>query len=235
MSVIFAFVAGALSFFSPCIFPLVPAYVAHLTGTPIRENRIRVGKREILMRSLAFIGGFSVIFVLMGATASAIGQMLVQYREFIEKLAGLFIIIFGLQMAGILSFRLLMKEKRWDTSTSKAKGWLSSIFVGMAFAAGWTPCVGLTLSSILLLASSTETLYSGMVLLLVYSLGLGVPFLLLSLAMTKSLQIVKNVNRWLPLLSKVNGWLLVVLGVLLYTGQMAKISALLSSYSIFSF
>ncbi|GAB6005908.1 UNVERIFIED_ORG: cytochrome c-type biogenesis protein [Anoxybacillus amylolyticus] len=187
------------------------------------------------MRSLAFIGGFSVIFVLMGATASAIGQMLVQYREFIEKLAGLFIIIFGLQMAGILSFRLLMKEKRWDTSTSKAKGWLSSIFVGMAFAAGWTPCVGLTLSSILLLASSTETLYSGMVLLLVYSLGLGVPFLLLSLAMTKSLQIVKNVNRWLPLLSKVNGWLLVVLGVLLYTGQMAKISALLSSYSIFSF
>lgn len=192
MSVIFAFVAGALSFFSPCIFPLVPAYVAHLTGTPIRENRIRGGKREILMRSLAFIGGFSVIFVLMGATASAIGQMLVQYREFIEKLAGLFIIIFGLQMAGILSFRLLMKEKRWDTSTSKAKGWLSSIFVGMAFAAGWTPCVGLTLSSILLLASSTETLYSGMVLLLVYSLGLGVPFLLLSLAMTKSLQIRKK-------------------------------------------
>lgn len=235
MSVIFAFVAGALSFFSPCIFPLVPAYVAHLTGTPIRENRIWVGKREILMRSLAFIGGFSVIFVLMGATASAIGQMLVQYREFIEKLAGLFIIIFGLQMAGILSFRLLMKEKRWDTSTSKAKGWLSSVFVGMAFAAGWTPCVGLTLSSILLLASSAETLYSGMVLLLVYSLGLGVPFLLLSLAMTKSLQIIKNVNRWLPLLSKVNGWLLVVLGVLLYTGQMAKISALLSSYSVFFF
>ncbi|MED4972151.1 cytochrome C biogenesis protein CcdA [Geobacillus kaustophilus NBRC 102445] len=235
MSVIFAFVAGALSFFSPCIFPLVPAYVAHLTGTPIAGDRIRVGKREIFIRSLAFIGGFSIIFVLMGATASVIGQMLVQYRELIEKIAGLFIIIFGLQMAGILFFRLLMREKRWDAGAKKPTGLLSSTFVGMAFAAGWTPCVGLTLSSILLLASSTETLYSGMALLLLYSLGLGVPFLLISLAITKSLRIVKNVNRWIPLLSKVNGWLLVVLGVLLYTGQMTKISALLSSYSIFSF
>ncbi|NNV06964.1 cytochrome c biogenesis CcdA family protein [Geobacillus sp. C56-T2] len=235
MSAIFAFVAGALSFFSPCIFPLIPAYVAHLTGTKVAENKIQARKQEIVLRSLAFIGGFSIIFVLMGATASAIGQMLIQYRGLMEKLAGLFIIVFGLQMAGVLSFRLLMKEKRWDTSANNTKGWLSSVFVGMAFAAGWTPCVGLTLSSILLLASSTETLYSGMTLLLLYSLGLGVPFLFISLVMTKSLQVIKNVNRWLPMLAKVNGWLLVVLGGLLYTGQMTKISALLSSYSIFSF
>ncbi|MFC5629911.1 cytochrome c biogenesis CcdA family protein [Aliibacillus thermotolerans] len=138
-------------------------------------------------------------------------------------------------MAGIFKFRFFMREKRWSLRKEKTENIFNSMIVGMAFATGWTPCVGLTLSSILLLAGSTETMYIGMFLLWFYSLGLGIPFLIISLAITRSLRIVKNVNKWLPALSVINGWVMVLLGVLLYTGQMQKISALLSSYSVFSY
>ena len=235
MSALFALTAGMLSFFSPCIFPLVPAYVAHLTGTSVKDNKIQGRKWDIFTRSLAFIFGFSIIFVLMGATASFIGQFFIEYRTFIEKISGLLIIVFGLQMAGIFKFRFFMREKRWSLRKEKTENIFNSMIVGMAFATGWTPCVGLTLSSILLLAGSTETMYNGMFLLWFYSLGLGIPFLIISLAITRSLRIVKNVNKWLPALSVINGWVMVLLGVLLYTGQMQKISALLSSYSVFSY
>lgn len=226
-----AFTAGVLSFFSPCVFPLIPAYVSQLTGSVVQDNKVHVQKRTIFSRSVWFILGFSVIFVTMGASASWIGQVFAVYRDAIGKIGGLLIIIFGLQMAGILHFRFLMLEKSWVGRRTGGKGSGNSFIMGLAFGSGWTPCVGLALSSILLLAGSSETIYSGMIMLFVYSLGLGLPFLLISVLITYSLNIVRKMNRWLPVLSVVNGWILVTLGLLLFTGHLQKLSAWLAQFT----
>ncbi len=232
ISIWVAFTAGLLSFFSPCIFPLIPAYVSHLTGTAVQHNKIDVSKRLLFMRSIWFILGFSVVFVAMGASASLIGQTLSQYRDLIEKFSGLLIILFGLQMAGILKLRLLMLEKKWDSTKLNRQGSTGSFLLGLAFGTGWTPCVGLALSSILLLASSSETLFSGVVMLVVYALGLGIPFLMISVLLTYSLSAVRKINRWVPILSIVNGWIMVGIGLLLFSGQFQKISAWLAQFTL---
>ncbi|AIQ36016.1 cytochrome C biogenesis protein DsbD [Paenibacillus sp. FSL R5-0345] len=230
-----ALIAGVLSFLSPCIFPLIPSYVSHLTGSFVQDNKINVEKKLLLTRSISFILGFSVVFVVMGASASFIGQFFAGNREVVEKISGLLIIVFGLQMAGILSLRFLMVNKKWGNTGTSKKGNLRSFVLGLAFGSGWTPCVGLALSSILLLAGSTETMYSGMFLLFVYSIGLGIPFLLLSIMLTYSLGILKKINRWLPLLSVINGWILVVMGLLLFTGQLQKLSAYFAQFTVFTY
>lgn len=226
-----ALLAGVLSFLSPCVFPLLPAYVSHLTGALVQDNKIKAEKKLLMMRSVFFIAGFSIIFVVMGASASLLGQFFTGNRIWIEKISGLLIVIFGLQMAGMLSLRFLMFDKKLIQAKGTGKGNISSFILGLAFGSGWTPCVGLALSSILLLASSSETLYSGMWLLFIYSIGLGIPFLLISLALTYSLSILKKINRWLPLLSKINGWILIGMGLLVFTGQLQKISAFFSKYT----
>lgn len=228
ISVIVAFTAGMLSFFSPCVFPLIPAYVSHLTGSTVLSNKMVVSKKTLIIRSIWFVLGFSMVFVAMGASASIIGRMLADYRDLFEKISGLFIIMFGLQMARILNIRALMFEKHWDSAKIRKKGQFDSFLLGLAFGSGWTPCVGLALSSILLLAGSLETLYNGMMLLLIYSLGLGIPFLIISVVITYSLSVVKNINRWLPVLTLVNGWILIGMGLLLFTGQLQKLSAWLA-------
>ncbi|AFM42848.1 cytochrome c biogenesis protein [Desulfosporosinus acidiphilus SJ4] len=234
VSVLFAFTAGMLSFLSPCVFPLIPAYVANLTGTTLGNDKIEVSKRLLLVRSLSFIMGFSLIFVMMGTSASALGQIFTHNREIIQKVSGLLIIIFGLQMAGILKLRFLMLEKRWEAKQTEDKSVWRSFILGMSFGAGWTPCVGLALSSILLLAGAANTVYSGMTMLFVYSLGLGIPFLAISVIITYSLRFVKKINRSLGLLSIINGWILIGMGLLLFTGQLQKISAWLASFSFFA-
>ena len=234
-TVIVALIAGILSFLSPCVFPLIPAYMSHLTGSLVQSNKINVEKRILIIRSISFILGFSVVFVAMGASASLIGQFFASNRMLIEKISGLLIIVFGLQMAGILTLRFLMLDKKWVNVNQTKKGNASSFVLGLAFGSGWTPCVGLALSSILLLAGSTDTLYSGMFLLFIYSLGLGVPFLVLSVMLTYSLGILKKINRWLPLLSKINGWILIGMGLLVFTGQLQKISAWLTQFTPVSY
>ncbi|WP_083996035.1 cytochrome c biogenesis CcdA family protein [Desulfosporosinus acididurans] len=235
VSVLFAFTAGMLSFLSPCVFPLIPAYVANLTGSTFGNNKIEVSKRLLLARSFSFILGFSIIFVMMGASASALGQIFSHNRDIIQKISGLLIIIFGLQMAGILKLRFLMMEKRWEAKQTGEKNIWRSVILGMSFGAGWTPCVGLALSSILLLAGSAKTVYSGMMMLFVYSLGLGIPFLAISVIITYSLGFVKKINRSLGLLSTINGWILIGMGLLLYTDQLPKISAWLFSLSYLTY
>ncbi|WEK55499.1 MAG: cytochrome c biogenesis protein CcdA [Candidatus Cohnella colombiensis] len=230
-----ALIAGVLSFLSPCVFPLIPAYVSHLTGAFVQNNKMNVEKKLLLLRSISFIVGFSVVFVAMGASASFIGQFFADNRQVIVKVSGLLIIIFGLQMTGMLTFRFLMFNKSWGKSETTKKGNLSSFLLGIAFGSGWTPCVGLALSSILLLAGSTETMYSGMFLLFIYSVGLGIPFLILSVMLTYSLGILKKVNRWLPTLSVINGWILVIMGLLLFTGQLQKLSAYFAQFTLFSY
>ncbi len=234
-TIFIAFIAGVLSFLSPCVFPLIPAYVSHLTGSFVQDNKINVEKKLLMIRSISFILGFSVVFVAMGASASFIGQFFAGNRELVEKISGLLIIIFGLQMAGVLTLRFLMFDKKFFSVGTSNKGNLSSFILGLAFGSGWTPCVGLALSSILLLAGASETLYSGMFLLFIYSVGLGIPFLAISLMLTYSLGIIKKVNRWLPVLSISNGWILVAMGLLLYMGQLQRISAWLAQFTLYTY
>ncbi|MBT2638172.1 cytochrome c biogenesis protein CcdA [Bacillus sp. ISL-39] len=228
----FAFTAGILSFFSPCVFPLLPAYITHLTGGKIEGSKVAVDRTTLFTRSFGFIVGFSLIFIVMGASASFLGQVFANYRTIVMQIAGLLIIIFGLQMAGLLNIKFLMMEKKVQSET-KSKGAFGSVFLGMAFASGWSPCVGLALSSILLLASSSDTLYQGMYLLTSYSFGMAVPFLIISFVISYSLKAIKKINKYLSKLALVNGMIMVGMGFLVLSGQMQKISAWLSAYSLF--
>ncbi|WP_433744675.1 cytochrome c biogenesis CcdA family protein [Falsibacillus pallidus] len=232
VSVWFAFGVGILSFFSPCIFPLIPAYISHLTGGQVKDGKVQVEKKLLLNRSIGFIIGFSIIFIIMGASATFLGELFSRNRLLIEGLAGLLIVVFGLQMAGVLQFSFLMKEKKVE-GPAKIGSSVQSVFLGMAFASGWSPCVGLTLSSILLMASQSSTVLQGMWLLAVYSLGIAIPFLLLSFLLTKTLKLMKKISRWIPLMARVNGLLMVVLGILVFTGKMQQISAWLSAFTTF--
>jgi cytochrome c-type biogenesis protein len=231
ISVSFAFVAGFLSFFSPCVIPLLPAYIANLTGGKIDHDKINVSRGLLLFRSLGFILGFSVLFTFMGASASLIGQFLIEYRDYIEKIGGFVIVVFGLQMAGIFNFSFLYYQKQWDFQYRQHKNFLSSFLLGISFGAGWTPCVGVALSSILLLAGAADTVYNGILFLLVYSAGLGIPFLIISLVLTYSLAIIKRINGLLDKLILFNAGLLICLGLLLMSGRFQEASAWFSSFT----
>lgn len=173
--------------------------------------------------------------MLMGASATLLGQLFQANRQLVEQLSGILIVAFGLQMFGVFKFTFLMKEKKWDHQLQQPKNWLSSILLGVAFGSGWTPCVGLTLSSILLLAGSSTTFSQGILLLVVYSLGMAIPFLMISFMMTKSVRIIRTINRYLGKLSIINGSIMVALGLLVFTGQMTKISAYFAKFAIFTF
>jgi cytochrome c-type biogenesis protein len=232
MSVGFAFAAGIFSFFSPCIFPLLPAYVANLTGGRIDHDKIAVSRGLLLFRSLGFILGFSILFIFMGASASLLGQFFLEYKGYIEKIGGLIIIIFGLQMAGMLNLSFLYYQKQWNFQYRQHKDFFSSFLLGISFGAGWTPCVGLVLSSILLLAGASDTVYNGMFYLLVYSAGLGIPFLAISFILTYSLAIMKRINGLLDKVILFNAGLLICMGLLLLTGRFQAVSAWFSSISL---
>lgn len=220
-----AFIGGLVSFFSPCVFPLVPAYVATITGSTISNGAVNTTKLLIFTRSLAFTLGFSLIFIILGASTSFIGHWLMSYRAILEKVGGFLIVIFGFQMAGFLNIRFLFKEKRLTTKQSKQVNTIRATVMGMFFAIGWSPCIGLTLSSILLLASSEGTVAGGMTMLTIYSVGFAIPFILLGLVISVSLKSVKRINKWMPYISNVGGWLLVIVGLLLYTNQLEKLNA----------
>ncbi|WCN37541.1 cytochrome c biogenesis CcdA family protein [Aneurinibacillus uraniidurans] len=233
VSVSFAWLAGLISFFSPCVFPLIPAYVTHLTGGMIEHDRLVIERRVLLFRSLAFIVGFSIVFVMLGAAASYVGQFLQIHRTLFMQLSGIMIVIFGFQTIGWLQMNWLVREKRFDMSRIQNGYWFSSLLLGMAFAAGWTPCVGWALSSILLLAGNTATVNTGIFLLTVYSLGLGIPFLLISFGMLYSVNAIRRLNRWMPVVKNVSGLILIGMGILIYTGQLQQISAWLTSLGLF--
>ncbi|TSB45784.1 cytochrome c biogenesis CcdA family protein [Alkalicoccobacillus porphyridii] len=236
ISIWLAFFAGMVSFLSPCIFPLVPAYLAQLTGSTISEGEIQADRRLILTRSLGFILGFTIIFVLMGASSTYLGQIFANNRQLIEQIGGIFIVLFGLQMAGIISLRSLITEKKLPIKPKKTASFSNSLLIGFLFGAGWMPCIGLVLSSILILASNSATMSSGILLLFIYSAGLGVPFLLVAFFWSKSLSKLKTINRWLPLIQRVSGILMIILGIMLFTGQFRILSAYFARFvPFFSF
>ncbi|OIJ22494.1 cytochrome c biogenesis protein CcdA [Anaerobacillus alkalidiazotrophicus] len=235
MSIWLALLAGIVSFLSPCIFPLVPAYLAQLTGTSISDNQLHADRKLIISRSLGFIIGFTIIFLLLGASSTAFGQLFMRNRELLEKIGGIVIVVLGLQMLGLFSIKMLMSEKKLQTKPKKSMSFLGSVGFGFVFGAGWSPCIGLVLSSILILAAQSGTMASGMFLLFVYSIGLGIPFLLVALLYSRSLNKIRRMNKYLPMIQKTSGIVMIILGILLYTGLFARISGWLAQYIPFNF
>lgn len=225
-----AFAAGVISFLSPCVFPLVPAYLAQLTGTTVSDNKIIAERSLIFSRSIGFIIGFSLIFMILGAASTFIGELFAGNRKLFEQIGGIIIVVFGLQMMGIISIRALLSEKRIAVKPRMSTSFASSVLLGFLFGMGWSPCIGLALSSILILASDAGTMWKGMFLLAIYSLGLGVPFLLVSLIWSKSLDKLRKMNKWLPAIQKTGGAVMVVLGILLFTGHFNLLSSYLARY-----
>jgi cytochrome c-type biogenesis protein len=227
-----AFGAGFLSFISPCVLPLIPGYLSFVSGVSLEEMRGEVGssaRRQVLLTSLAFVLGFSIVFITLGATASVIGRLLFRYINIIGKVAGVLVIIFGLHTMGVFRIPFLEQQKRMQTG-GKPKSIVGAVVVGMAFGFGWTPCIGPILSGILVLAGSKETVREGVVMLGVYSLGLGVPFILTALAINKFFAATGKIRRYYHAIEITSGALLVVIGVLLFTDRMTLIVRYLTPY-----
>lgn len=225
ISVPIAFGAGFLSFFSPCILPMIPAYIMYITGVNIEED---LSKKRLtaLNRTLFFVLGFTIIFMLMGSSASFLGKLFIRNKSLFSKISGIIIIIFGLNMMGILKSGFLNINKRVK-APKKIKNGLGSTLMGMAFAAGWTPCFGPTLGAILIYAGASETVSKGILLLLIYSLGMGIPFILTALfinAFTKFLEKADKVLKYIPLIS---GLIMVIFGLLMFFNKIMEISNLL--------
>ncbi|GAC1437299.1 MAG: cytochrome c biogenesis protein CcdA [Chloroflexota bacterium] len=232
-SVLVAVVAGMFSFFSPCVFPLVPGYVAYIAGTTTREMAgSGAGRWRVALHTVFFVAGFAAIFVIYGASASALGQLLTHHRETLSKIAGAIIILFGLQIAGIVRIPWLYREMRWEVGKDAGASYLRSTLIGLAFGAGWTPCVGLLLGSILTLAAATTTLQGGVALLAAYSLGLGVPFLITGLLVGSASRGVRAMRGLIRPLNLISAALLVVVGVLMVSGFLAHLALLVPAVDV---
>lgn len=225
-----AFFAGLLSFFSPCILPLVPSYMSYITGSVfsgIENEPVPADiKRLTVLYSLCFIMGFSAVFILLGAAASFAGNIFFEYRELIRLLGGLLIIFFGLHIIGLLKIGLLNSYFKFG-GAGAAPGYFRSFITGIIFAAGWTPCVGPILGSILIIAGTEATLLNGIMLLGLFSLGMAVPFFIISLSVNYFLAGLKKINRWIPVINGISGIVLVIVGVLLATGRFESLTSFL--------
>jgi cytochrome c-type biogenesis protein len=219
--------AGFVSFISPCVLPLVPAYLCFVSGMSAAELRgegeLRTSRGRVVAASLAFVLGFSVVFVALGASATAIGGFLLDRLSLFSKIAGVLVIVLGLQMIGLFRLRILQREKRIHV-TRRPRSVLGAFVVGLAFAFGWTPCVGPILAGILALAASQETIGRGIALLAAYSLGLGIPFIAAGLAINRFVGLLGRVSRYLRFAELASGVLLVAVGVLIFTNGLTMIS-----------
>jgi len=229
VSILIAFSAGVLSFLSPCILPLFPSYITYITGRSFEDIKLS-GKssdmtRLTVINSLFFILGFSIVFVLLGVTLSYLGSFFGIKRIWLERIGGALIILFGLNIMGLVKIGFLNQEKAVGVK-KKRLGYLGSLLVGMAFAFGWTPCVGPILSSILIYASTLESLPKAIVLLSAYSIGLGLPFFIAGLAINKFLFLFTRFRRFMRFVPIASGVLLIVIGVLLFSGQFSSIAGL---------
>ena len=233
ITLVAAFAAGFLSFISPCVLPLIPGYVSFISGLSLDEMRgtaaAAASRRQVIVTSLAFVLGFSLVFIALGASASAIGRFLMDKLPLLGKIAGGIIIVFGLHTMGVFRIAALETEKRVHTQRKPA-GPLGALLVGIAFAFGWTPCIGPILGGILVVAGSRETVREGVMLLAVYSLGLGIPFLLTSVAINQFFSVTARIRKYYHTIEMVSGALLVTIGVLIFTGQLTVITRYLQPY-----
>ncbi len=229
-----ALLAGILSFISPCVLPLIPSYVSFVTGISFEEltagNTNPRVKRVIIFSSLMFILGFSVVFIAMGATMSLLGQFVAIYQGVFRRVGAVIIIFMGLHIIGMVNVKALQRDKRLHFFKDKPVGFIGSFFVGVGFAAGWTPCIGPILASILIVASTSETFGLGIWLLVVYSLGLGIPFLLTSLGINRFLLHFNRFKRHMRVVSIVSGAFLIFMGTLIYTNYFAIFTGYLNAW-----
>ena len=228
-----AFAAGFLSFVSPCVLPLIPGYISFVSGVSLDEMRAdttpATSRLQVFLTSLAFVIGFSLVFVALGASATAVGKFLFARLPLFSKIAGAVLIVFGLHTMGVFRLAFLDTEKRVH-SQRKPAGPLGAVLVGVAFAFGWTPCIGPILGGILAIAGSKNSVTEGVTLLAVYSLGLGIPFLLTSLAINQFFGAAKRVRRYYHAIELASGALLIVIGVLIISGQLTIITRALQPY-----
>ena len=225
-----AFTAGVLSFLSPCVLPLVPSYLSFVTGMSLEDMQEGIERRRLLVHSALFVTGFTLIFVLLGAGASFIGSFLLVNSDWIARVGGVIIILFGLHLMGVFQLMPLLSEKRVHLA-DKPAGYAGTLMVGVAFGAGWTPCIGPVLGAIMTMAASQEHLATGMLLLFVYSMGLAVPFMLAALALERFLRVFTRFRRFLPAIQKFAGALLIALGLLLVTGSFVLLAAWLNRFT----
>ncbi len=222
------FGAGVVSFLSPCVLPLVPGYVSFVSGfTPseLAEGKQSIGR--VLAPSLLFVAGFTFVFVALGASASVLGALLAPYRGLLARMAAVLIILMGVFMLGLIRLPGLYGEKRFDLAGARSLGRFASFVMGTAFAFGWTPCVGPILASVLALAGSAGNVQKGAVLLLIYSAGLGVPFVLTGVLFGRLRGALRFLSRHSLALNRVAGMLLIIMGVLMFTGRLVAIEALM--------
>jgi len=221
-----AFGAGVLSFLSPCVLPLVPSYLSFITGISLEDLQGGVSRRAALVHATLFIAGFSAVFMVLGASASFLGQVFRTYEVWISRIGGLVIVLLGLHLAGVLRFTPLLREKRLHLR-DKPMGYLGTVGVGAAFGAGWTPCIGPVLGAILTFASTREQFWQGVGLLGSYSVGLAVPFLLTALGLNVFLGVFARYRRFLPTLQVASGVLVIVFGLMLLSGTFTILSTYL--------
>ena len=226
IELIIAFGAGLISFLSPCVLPLIPGYVSFITGSTLSE--ILEKKKIDLLPLIVFSLGFSFVFIIFGATASFLGKILLQNSQILRIIAGVIIIIFSLQLIGVLNIKFLNIEKKFYTK--KSNNIFFIFIVGMAFGFGWTPCIGPILGSILALASTEETIYKAILLLSFYSLGLAIPFILSGYLMQKFLLFSKNFKKNINLVTKGGGIILLITGILILTNQLQVLGYYILNY-----
>lgn len=219
-----AFLGGIVSFLSPCVLPLVPGYISFMSGLTLEELSAggddKTRMRHAGWESLCFVAGFSVVFTLLGATATTVGRVLAEQAVLVSKIAGGIVILFGLHLTGILPIKWLYYQKRADTAAFKA-GYVGSFLMGLAFAFGWTPCIGPILAGILAIAATRETVGQGMSLLLVYSLGLGIPFVLTGFAVTRFMRFFVRYKKHIRKGEIAAGLLLVAVGLLIFLDKLS--------------
>ncbi len=219
-----------MSFLSPCVLPLVPSYLSFVTGMSLEDLQDGVDRKATFIHSLLFVIGFSIIFITMGASASFLGSFLRYYEIWIARIGGAVIIILGLHLTGVFRIAPLMRERRVHVS-DKPAGYIGTIGVGAAFGAGWTPCIGPVLGAILTLAGTQESVWAGVSLLSVYSLGLAIPFLISALALDWFLGVFSRFRRFLPVVEKAAGVMLILLGLLLITGAFTLLNTYLLPFT----
>ena len=232
-----AFLAGILSFISPCVLPLIPGYLSFVSGVTLDDMRgtgttavaPAGARRRAVIMSVAFVLGFSLVFISLGASATAVGALLMDHLSLLGKIAGVVIILFGLHMMGVLRIGWLYNEKRMQTS-GKPAGFFGAMLVGIAFAFGWTPCIGPILAAILAVAATQESVGEGVKLLAVYSAGLGVPFIATSLAINKFFAASARIRKHYHTIEVVSGVLLVAVGILIFTNRFTIIAQFLTPY-----
>ena len=230
VGILVALMAGVFSFLSPCVLPLVPSYLSFVTGMSLEDLQEGVDRKATLLHSLLFVVGFSIIFITLGASASFLGVFLRVYEVWIARVGGVLILVLGLHLTGVFRIAPLMRERRVHVN-DKPAGYIGTLGVGAAFGAGWTPCIGPVLGAILTLAGTQDTVWSGVLLLSVYSLGLAIPFLVSALALDLFLGAFARFRRFLPIVEKASGVMLIILGLLLATGSFTILSTYLVRFT----